>query len=334
LAHLEVVALSDAKKERIMKPLLTRALLTVLLASCALSTAQTNPINVPQPPTADLSKFDPFLGKYEVSGDFANLPWSGTLELKKVIKGWYIQQTILVKSPGIDREFWVLATWDKTRQDYPLWGFQTLPLPAIDGEVRFEGEEMITQWTSVRPDGTKAVSSNRYRFVSKDEMDIVSYRQVGSAAAERIGFLHGRRIEKAASREANQQIDPAFLGYWTLNVDKSDFAGRQTPKGGFVNWGEHGWTLALATADGRLYADAVDTDEGCHPVGVFSNWSCEVEVVSPRHVRLTMKQGEAIRRVGDIELLEDGTTRTTHRVTPRDGASYVETTIWEKQAAK
>ena len=317
-----------------MKPLLTRAIVTVLLASCALSTAQINPKNVPQPPTAELSKFDPFLGKYEVSGDFANLPWAGTLELKKVIKGWYIQQTILVKSPGIDREFWILATWDETRQNYPLWGFQTLPLPAIDGEVRFDGDEMITQWTSLRPDGTQMKSSNRYRFVSKDEMDIVSYRQAGDGALEKIGFLKGKRIATPDASQTNHGIDPTFFGYWTLNVEKSDFAGRPKPRMGFVNWGEHGWTLALTTAEGRLYADAVVTDGGCHLVGVFSNWTCEADVVSPRHIRLTMKQREEIRRVGDIELLEDGTIRTTHRVTPRDGAPYVETTIWEKQVAK
>jgi hypothetical protein len=309
------------------------AVVSLVLASLVVCHAQTHPNDVPKPPTAELSKFDPFLGKYEVSGDFAGLPWAGTLELKRVIKGWYIEQIILIKSPGIDREFWLLTTWDGKRQQYPLWGFQTLPLPAIDGEVRFEGDEMITQWTSVRPDGSQAVSSNRYRLDSKDELNIVSYRQVGNTAPEKIGFLQGRRIG-ADGRETNQQIDPAFLGYWTLNVDKSDFAGRQRPKGGVVNWGEHGWTFALTATDGRLYADAVDTDDGCHLVGVFSNWSCEVEVVSQRHIRLTMKQGEAIRRVGDIEILENGTTRTTHRVTPRDGAPYIETTIWEKQVAK
>ena len=39
-------------------------------------------------PTDELKKFDPFLGKYNVSGDFANLQWAGTLELKRVVKGW------------------------------------------------------------------------------------------------------------------------------------------------------------------------------------------------------------------------------------------------------
>ena len=43
---------------------------------------------------------------------------------------------------------------------------------------------------------------------------------------------------------------------------------------------------------------------------------------------------DTIRRIGDIELLEDGTTQMTHRVTPSQGAPYVEKTIWEKQVRK
>jgi hypothetical protein len=131
-----------------------------------------------------------------------------------------------------------------------------------------------------------------------------------------------------------QQIDPAFRGFWTLNIEKSDFAGRPAPKMGQVNWGEHGWTFALVNAEGRLYADGVATDSGCTLIGVSPNHSFEVEVVTPRHLRFTLKQGATVRRVGDIELLEDGTTRTIHRVTPQEGAAYVEKTIWEKQARR
>ena len=170
------------------------AILTVGLALCAVSIAQTDPKNVPQPATAEMSRFDPFLGKYEVSGDFANLPWAGTLELKKVIKDWYVQQTILIKTPGIDREFWILATWDKNNQKYRMWGFQTLPvLPDGGGEIRFERDEMITEWSSPGPNGTQVRLSNRYRFVAKNELEIVSYKQVGTAPAEKIGFLRGKR---------------------------------------------------------------------------------------------------------------------------------------------
>ena len=138
----------------------------------------------------------------------------------------------------------------------------------------------------------------------------------------------------AATPTLSQQIDPGFRGFWTLNVDKSDFGSRAKPKTGLVNWGEHGWTFAILTPDGRMYADAVQTDHGCTLIGVFTDFSCEVELVTPRHVRLTMKQGEVVRRVGDIKLLDDGTTQTIHHVTSANGASYVEKTIWEKQVRK
>jgi hypothetical protein len=138
----------------------------------------------------------------------------------------------------------------------------------------------------------------------------------------------------AATPIFSQQLDPGLRGFWTLNVDKSDFSGRPKPKMGLVNWGEHGWTFAIVTADSRLYADSVGTDNGCTLIGMFPDFSCGVEVVTPRHVRLTMKQGGVVRRVGDIELLDDGTTQTTHHVTPANGDPYVEKTIWEKPVRK
>jgi hypothetical protein len=138
----------------------------------------------------------------------------------------------------------------------------------------------------------------------------------------------------AVATASSQQIDPGLRGFWTLNVEKSDFGARPKLKMGFVNWGEHGWTLAIVTADGRLYADAVSTDSGCALIGVFPNYSCQVDVVTPRHVRFTLRQGEAVRQVGDIELLENDTTQTTHRITPAEGAPYIEKTIWERPIRK
>jgi ketosteroid isomerase-like protein len=193
-----------------VRPLLrTSAILSAMLALGAICFPQTDPKNVPQPPTAELKKFDPFLGKFNVSGDFANLPWTGTLELKTSIKGWYIEEIILVKTEGIDREFRILATWDKNVRKYRSWGFQTLPImPDNGGEIRFEGDEMITEWVSVRPDGSQVTSSNRYRFVSKDELEILSYRQVGNGPAEKIGFLKGKRVLNAEEASAGAPDHP------------------------------------------------------------------------------------------------------------------------------
>ena len=138
----------------------------------------------------------------------------------------------------------------------------------------------------------------------------------------------------SAATAFGQRLDPALYGLWALNVEKSDFGGAPTPKTGRVIWTEHGWVFALLTGDGHLYADGVVTDHGCTLVGVSKEYSCEIKILTSRHLRITLKQASNIRRVGDIELLNKNTTKTTHRVTPAQGAAYVETTIWEREPDK
>jgi hypothetical protein len=108
-------------------------------------------------------------------------------------------------------------------------------------------------------------------------------------------------LTAAAAAAFSQQTDPGLGGSWTLNAEKSDFGARPKPRMGFVNWGEHGWTFAIVTADDLLDADADSTDSGCTLIGAFPNYSCEVEVVTPRDVRFTLKQGAAVRRVADTD---------------------------------
>jgi hypothetical protein len=173
----------------------TNSFVILMLVLPTIGFSQTDPNNVPQPPTVELKSFDPFLGRFSVSGEFVKLQWTGTLELKGAIKGWYIEQTILVKTEGIDREFRTLITWDKNAQKFRMWRFQTLPVEqSNEGEIRFEGNEMISEWVSVRPDGSQAILSNRYRMVSKDQVEILSYMQVGNGPVTKIGFLIGKRL--------------------------------------------------------------------------------------------------------------------------------------------
>jgi len=129
----------------------------------------------------------------------------------------------------------------------------------------------------------------------------------------------------------SQQMDAQLRGEWNLNVNKSKFGPGPAPKAGHVSWTEHGWVFAIITPGG-IYADAVMTDNGCTLIGVPSEYSCGIEVLAPRHLRLTMKQAGTVRRVGDIELLDKNTTKTTHRVTPKNGEAYTETTIWQRES--
>ena len=139
----------------------------------------------------------------------------------------------------------------------------------------------------------------------------------------------------AACAPASRQsvaLDPKMRGMWALDTARSQFGGPYpAPKSGLVNWTEHGWVFALGTADGSVYADGAVIDQGCILVGVPSPHTCEVQVVTPTHVHLIMRDGARIDREGDIELVDDNTQRTVHRVTPSTGAPYTETTIWTRR---
>jgi hypothetical protein len=125
-----------------------------------------------------------------------------------------------------------------------------------------------------------------------------------------------------------QRIDPALRGNWSLNVARSTFGPDGVPSAGTVRWTEHGWVLALVFGGGYVYADAVLTDHGCALIGVSPDYTCRLDVVTPTHVRFTLRQAGSVRRVGDIELVDSNTTRATHHVSPASGASYTETAIW------
>jgi hypothetical protein len=111
-----------------------------------------------------------------------------------------------------------------------------------------------------------------------------------------------------------------------------DFGGGPKPKMGLVNWTEHGWVVAILTANGELYSDGVITDHGCALIGIQSDLSCTFEVKTPKHVVFTLKQGDTVRRVGDIELVDKNTTLTTHHVTPSKGTPFIEKTVCERES--
>lgn len=127
-----------------------------------------------------------------------------------------------------------------------------------------------------------------------------------------------------------QQMDPALRGNWTLDVAKSTFGPDGVPSAGTVRWTEHGWVLALVFPNGYVYADAVLTDHGCALIGFSAEFSCRIDIITPGHVRFTLRQAARIRRIGDIELLDSTTTRATHHVVPASGAPYTETATWRR----
>lgn len=143
----------------------TSLVLSAFLALCTSTLSQTNVKGVPQPPSAELQKFESFSGKYEVSGDYANLPWTGTLELKKAIKTWYVEPIIQVNLPGIDREFRVLTPLDSS-------AIHDMPTDSAESELRNLMAER--RKASVEGDTAKIAASMTEDYV---QTDISGYRQ-------------------------------------------------------------------------------------------------------------------------------------------------------------
>jgi hypothetical protein len=163
----------------------------LIAAFTAVCPAQIDPNNVPKPPTAELKKFEPFLGKYNQTMDYAARKWSGTLEIKPAIKGWYVERIILTKTEGIDREFHSMFTYDTTLKRYRIWRFETLPPEKNEGVVRFEGDELIEEY-EFAPGG---IFRNRTTMVNSGELRIISELQDASGRVRRIGVTTAKRMK-------------------------------------------------------------------------------------------------------------------------------------------
>ncbi len=164
-----------------------------------ISSGQTNPNNVAMPPVEKLNVFAPYFGKYKQTMTYAGINWNGTMEIKPIIKNWYIDWTILTTSEDnkIDREYHMLVTYDTTINKYRIWRFETLP-PA-DNEITLstEGTDIIIEMKLPPggPNNQPAIFYNRYSKPSNDEIKIVTeihtldgkvIRQIGITTATRI----------------------------------------------------------------------------------------------------------------------------------------------------
>jgi hypothetical protein len=161
---------------------------------------QTDPNNVPKPPSAQLKIYEPFFGKYNMTSDYGGIKFNGTIEIKPVIKGWYVEQTILVKSPDkrIDREFRMMVTYDTVQNRYRVWRFETLPPATSESTMRTEGTDIIFEMRvpPLKEGDQPEIAYNRYSMVSKDQMKIVSeIHSLDGKVTEYIGISNAIRIK-------------------------------------------------------------------------------------------------------------------------------------------
>jgi hypothetical protein len=158
--------------------------------------AQTDPDNIPQPPSAELARLDPFLGSYEVTSDYSDQQFLGTLELRPAVKGWYVEWEINVQSGSIDRQLRMFITWDRELQTYRIWRFETLP-PApserAEGIGRFEGDEFVMEWNEPTPWGQPGLFRNRLKMDDPNTLIIISEGEPLGGEVVEIGVTTARR---------------------------------------------------------------------------------------------------------------------------------------------
>ena len=151
---------------------------------------QTDPKNVPKPPSVELSKLSPFLGTYSITAQYAGASWSGTMTIEAVIKGWYVERTILVTTEGIDREFHSMITFDRNAQQYRIWRFETFPAGHNEGTGRFDGDQFIEEYSS----GDGSILRNLNAIVSANELRIVTEVQEADGKIEQVGITTAKRV--------------------------------------------------------------------------------------------------------------------------------------------
>lgn len=172
---------------------------TVLFAALlfpAIAHAQTDPNDLPEPPTAELRRLAPFLGSYAVTSDYLGQEFSGTLDLRPAVKGWYVEWEINVHSGPIDRQLKMFITWDRGSEQYRVWRFETLPVgpsEQIEGIGRFEGDDFVLEWNQPTPWGAPGLFRNRLKLEGPDTLVIISEGEPLGEDVIQVGVTTARR---------------------------------------------------------------------------------------------------------------------------------------------
>ena len=172
----------------------------ILLFSCVatICRGQTLNENAPKPPIEKLKIFEPYFGNYEHTMEYAGMKWKGTMEIKPIIKDWYVDWTIHTKSEDgkIDREYHMLVTWDEAQGKYRVWRFETTPhdIPSDSISLRTEGTDIIIEANLIAPNGNPAIFYNRYTMPDKDQITIITEgRNLEGQKMKHIGITIAKR---------------------------------------------------------------------------------------------------------------------------------------------
>ncbi|MDQ6888721.1 MAG: hypothetical protein M3Z56_00365 [Bacteroidota bacterium] len=120
--------------------------------------------------------------------------------IKPIIKGWYVDWTILTKSEDnkIDREYHMLVTYDTIMNKYRVWRFETLPHNNNEITLTTQGTDIIVEMKlpPLEPNGKPEIFYNRYTKPTSNEIKIISeIHSLDGKVTEQIGVTTATKIE-------------------------------------------------------------------------------------------------------------------------------------------
>jgi len=173
----------------------------LLIVICCFGALLSNgQLPVPKLTKEKLKIFEPFFGKYKHTMTYTGIKWSGTMEIKPIIKGWYVDWTIFTKSQDnkIDREYHMLVTYDTAMNKYRVWRFETLPHNDNEITVSTDGADIIVDMKvpPLKAGDPDEIFSNRYSKPSNNQIKIVSeFHSLDGKVTEHIGVTNAAKIK-------------------------------------------------------------------------------------------------------------------------------------------
>jgi len=147
----------------------------LVVISCLTTFLSYGQLPLPKLTEEKLKIFEPYYGKYQQTMTYGGIKWAGTMEVKTIIKGWYVDWTILTKSLDniVDREYHMLVTYDTVLSKYRVWRFETAQHWDYPITVSSEGTDIILSLQFPPEEGSE-IFYNRYSKPGKDEIKIVT----------------------------------------------------------------------------------------------------------------------------------------------------------------
>lgn len=214
-----------------MRSLPPRALCLCLLAWALVGTdarAQMDPDNLPEPPTERLAALEPFFGLYaHTDAEWRGVGrFTGTMEIRPAIKGWYVEWVIDTRSGPIDRERRMLITWDRELGHYRVWGFETTPQSppgTIEGSARMVADTFVMEWEDQPGPPGRPPASYRNRMFMAGPDELVTITDVlpeGASEPILLGEWHNERIREAGVADTLLSLTRKYEDAWeTLDAE-------------------------------------------------------------------------------------------------------------------